>query len=109
MASQPQRISLLSATGLILTAFILDVGSLIPLVNWITAGMATIIFGIWFYLLGISFINPKLLGSALVSFIIETIPFLSWLPSLTAAVIAVIIIVKSEDRLGIKLPGLGLK
>jgi|SRR3989344_2303774 len=97
MARPVNRIGVVSIIAMVAIALPLDILSLIPFVNILTDLVAVAIFGLWFYLLDVGFINPKLFGSALIGFVIELVPILSWLPGLTAAVIASIIIVKLED------------
>jgi hypothetical protein len=106
---KPQRIGIVSIIFLIITAIIFDLISLIPFVNIVSGLIAYAVFGIWFYILGVGFMNPKRFATAAVSAVIGFIPFLSMLPELTIAVIVVILMVKSEDTLGIKLPGVGAK
>ena len=107
MAKPSPRINTLNAIGLISLAALLDIISLIPLINIAVDLLAMIIFGLWFYLLGVGFINPRRFITALAALIVEFIPILSGLPGFTVAVIATIVMVKSEDRLGFKLPLLG--
>jgi len=104
-----QRINSVAIIFMVAIAIIFDLISLIPFVNIVSELIAYAIFGLWFYLLGVGFMNPKRFAVAAVSAIIGFIPFLSMLPELTVAVIVVILMVKSEDRLGIKMPSLGLK
>jgi hypothetical protein len=106
---KPQRINSLNAGLLILAAIIFDLLSIIPLINVITAFVAWLIFGVWFYLLGVGFMNPKRFATIAVSLIIGVIPVLSVLPELTVAIIAIIIMVKSEDKFGLKIPLSGKK
>lgn len=109
MDQKPQRINNFQGASLILVAIILDLLSLIPVVNILVSGLAVLIFGVWFYMLGVGFINPRRFAAAAMSFLVEIIPFISWLPGITVAVITTIIMVKSEDKLGIKLPVPGKK
>ncbi len=66
--------------------------------------MGWIVIGIWLLLLGVSPFTIKRLATAGVSALVEIIPILSVLPSVTVGVIVIIGMVKSEDKLGIKLP-----
>lgn len=106
---KPRRINSLNAGLLIFVAIIFDLLSIIPFLNVITSFVAWLIFLVWFYILGVGFINPKRFATIAISFIIGVIPILSILPELTIAIIATIIMVKSEDRLGIKIPSIGAK
>ena len=104
-----QRINSVTTIFMVTTAIIFDLISLIPIVNIVSELVAYVVFGVWFYLLGVGFMNPKRFATAAVSAVIGFIPFVSMLPELTIAVVVVIFMVKSEDKLGIKLPSLGLK
>lgn len=109
MDHKKSRINNFSAGSLILVALLLDLVSLIPVVNIVSSFLAILIFGVWFYILGVGFINPKRFATAIIALVVEMVPVISWLPGLTAAVIATVIMVKSEDRLGIKIPSIGAK
>lgn len=104
MDQKPQRISNFQGACLIVVALFFDLLSLIPVVNVLVSGLAVLLFGVWFYMLGVGFINPRRFVTAAITYLMETIPFISWLPSLTVAVTAIILMVKSEDKLGIKIP-----
>ncbi|MEA1929547.1 MAG: hypothetical protein U9M92_01500 [Patescibacteria group bacterium] len=98
------KISWLSAAFLIVVALVLDLISLIPIVNIIVAPTAWIIFGLWLYILGVGLLNMRRLAAPIISLIIEVIPAVSVIPSLTLAMIITIVIVRFEEKSGIKLP-----
>lgn len=81
-------------------ALFFDLLSIIPFLG----SIAWVTFTIWFYLLGVSPFNVRRLAVIGTSVIIEMFPKLSLIPSVTIGVIAIIVMVKSEDKLGIKLP-----
>ncbi len=68
-------------------------------INWILDIWAWLTFFIWFKLKGVSFTNPKRAVSLNGGFILELIPAVNALPIWTAAVIILIITVKTEDKL----------
>jgi hypothetical protein len=110
---KPQRISNLIAWILIFLALGFDLLALAAgfiAMDWFVGWVAWFFFLIVFYFKGISFIQPKRFGVLAISFIIGSIPFIGALiPELTLAVIATILMVKSEDKLGIKIPSIGKK
>ena len=94
------RIGLVSTIFMPVVAIIFDIFSFIPFVG----ALGWIVFTIWFFLLGISPFTIKRLATMISSTIIELIPWISLLPSVTIGVIVIIIMIKSEDALGVKLP-----
>ena len=102
---KPQRIDNIIAGLMIFTALIFDVLSIIPWVNIITDIAAILLFGLWFMLLGVGFMNPRRIATWATAGIIEAIPILSILPGITVGVAATIFMVKLEDKTGLKIPG----
>jgi hypothetical protein len=101
-----QRINNVTAGLMIITALAYDAVQafldwiLIGLVvNWILDIWAWLTFFIWFKLRGVSFANPKRAISLNGGFIAELIPAVNALPIWTAAVIIMVITVKTEDKL----------
>ncbi len=83
---------------MICTAAVLDLISLIPIVNIVVDVLAWLIFFFWFRELGFPFTkNNKLMGSVVVSFIIGFIPILSILPEITLGVLLNILIINGEQ------------
>ena len=102
---RPQRINNITAGFMIAVAIVFDLISIIPFINILVDIVAWLVFGFWFALLGVGFINPRRFAVMATSFIVGAIPVVSTLPELTVAIIVTILMVKSEDKLGIKLPG----
>jgi len=101
-----QRINNVTAIFMIVVALLYDAAQafldfiLIGLaVNWILDIWAWLTFFIWFKLKGVSFANPKRAVSLNGGFILELIPAVNVLPIWTAAVIILVITVKTEDKL----------
>ena len=101
-----QRINSVTAIFMIVVALLYDAVQafldfiLIGLaVNWILDIWAWLTFFIWFKLKGVSFANPKRAISLNGGFILELIPAVNALPIWTAAVIILVITVKTEDKL----------
>lgn len=101
-----QRVDSITAILMIIVALLYDAVQafldfiLIGLVvNWILDVWAWLTFFIWFKLKGVSFTNPKRAISLNGGFIAELIPAVNALPIWTAAVIIMVITVKTEDKL----------
>lgn len=102
--SQKKRISGLTAIGLLAVAGIFDLINWIPIVNYIATVGETLVFGFWFWSLGLGWKNPRVLASGAVGIIISAIPALSALPETILSVAVIIGLVTAEDKLGIKIP-----
>ena len=100
------RISLASMILMPAFALTFDLFSLLPFINFIIAPIAWIIFTIWLFLEGVSPFSGRRAAVVMSSFIIGLIPVLSMLPEITVGIISIIFMVKSEDKLGLKLPAL---
>lgn len=101
LEKKPERIGLVTMIFAPMLALLFDLlSSFIPIVG----SILWIVFAIWFFILGISPLNLKRLATMLSSVVIELIPLVSILPSITVGVIAIIVMVKLEDKVGIKLP-----
>lgn len=111
MDHKPQRISNLTGGILVILALVFDFLALVAGIvglNWVVSWLAWLFFLIFFYFKGVSFAQPKRFGALTISLIIGSIPFVgAIIPEITLAVIATIIMVKSEDKLGIKIPSVG--
>lgn len=90
-----------------MAALFFDLLSLIPFLNVIVAPIAWITVTLWLYLEGVSPLSGRRLATIGVSFIVGLIPILSMLPEITLAVVAIILMVKLEDRVTKAVPGLG--
>lgn len=104
---QRQRINNFTAAALVCTALVFDLCSFVMgfiAMDWFVSLMAWPIFGIWLYLLGVGFLSPKRFAIMLATVTVGAIPFVAMLPELTLGIIAMIGVVKSEDKLGIKVP-----
>lgn len=86
MEKQTPKIGAVTTASMIFLALIFDAISLIPFVNLTSAFVAWLIFGTWFYLLGLGFANPRRIATIGTSFLIEFIPIISMIPSITFGV-----------------------
>jgi len=99
-----KRIGNLTFGLMVALAIILDIISIIPGANIIVDIVAALVFGLWFMLRGVGFVNPRRFSVGIIAIIIELVPFLSILPGITAGVVITILSVRTEDRLGIHIP-----
>lgn len=112
-----KRINAITAGAMIFVALALDLSGLLldtlfffaPIFGFIISFIAWILFAIWFLLLGIGLLSARRLAAFGSGIVIEAVPVLNMLPGITVSVVAIIIMVKLEDRLGVKLPGAGMK
>jgi hypothetical protein len=97
--TKTQRISNLNAGLMVIVALLFDLVGVVPVLNIVTEFIALLIFGLWFFFLGVGFMNPRRFATVLIATVIELIPIVSILPGLTVAVIITIVTVRSEDKL----------
>lgn len=94
-----ERIPTWMATAMIVVALCIDALTLIPIVGSGVSVAAYVGFYVWFKLRGVTFSkNFKNLGSFAGSAIVEF--FFSPLPAFTAAVVALILFTRAEDKGG---------
>jgi hypothetical protein len=97
------RISSTQGVLLVGTAIIFDLISLIPAIGQILAIVgAAVVFSIWFLILHIPLVSPKKLLGWATAGLVEAIPIISWIPSITGGVILMIAITRAEDKLGLQ-------
>lgn len=95
-----ERIKTWMVISMIVVALFVDLITLIPIIAWSASAAAYVGFFIWFKMRGVSFTkNPKNFMAFGVGAIVEF--FLSFLPSFTASVVAIIIFTKAEDKGGL--------
>ena len=89
-------------------AIVGDLVSLIPIVGTFVGPIFWITFAIFLWMKGFGFLNPKRIAVMGVDMVIKMIPFLQEIPvELLIGVIAVVAMIKFEEKTGIKLPGTG--
>jgi len=89
--------------AMLAVSIVADLISLIPAANDAVAIVAGVVFGLWWWFLGLGFLNLKKVITYVVSIVAEFIPFVSILPMITVAVIVTFVISRTEDKLGISL------
>lgn len=89
--------------AIMIAATVGDLISLIPLAGDIVSPIFWGILGLYFYTKGMGFFNGRRLAVAAISFVAEMIPALQELPFLLAGVIAVLFMIRVEDKTGLSL------
>ncbi len=98
------RLSKMAIGGLVTVAVIMDLLNWIPAIGSIVTAIGWVALNVFFYLKGISVFSGKKLATNLASITIGLIPVLEVLPETTVGIIAIIMFVKAEDKLGVKIP-----
>ena len=75
-------------------------------VNWMINILVWLTFFVWFKFNGVSFMGLKRAAIFNGGFFLEFIPLVAELPLWTATIIMMIIMVKLEDKVGVKLAGI---
>ena len=97
------RISKQTTVILIGLAGIADIFTLIPFVGDFLGWIFWIIMSVVFWKLGLGLVNFRKLTSMLISTAIEFIPVVQMLPTITAAMAAIIFFSRLEDKTGLKI------
>jgi hypothetical protein len=84
-------------------AGIADIFTFIPFVGDFVGWIFWIIMSVVFWKLGLGLVNYRKLTSMLISTAIEFIPFVQMLPSITAAMAAIIFFSRIEEKTGLKI------
>lgn len=100
------KISNLSAIILIFIAVLADLATLIPFVGDVVGPVFWIGINIYFWTVGMGIINGKKIATSAISLIAEIIPGIQALPSITVAVVAIIIMTRLEEKTGISVASL---
>lgn len=86
---------------MLIVGIILDIASIVPVLNFFTDFVAIIVFGIWFYVLGMGIVNARKLAGPIVAMIIEAVPAASIIPSITLSIIITYILIRIENKTGV--------
>lgn len=107
-APQPQdthKISNTAFAAMSIVAILLDLISLIPIVNVATLAFAGVIFTFWWWKLGLGLLNFKKALNYALGALVEVIPILSWLPGITVVVVMMFVFTRAEEKAGVNLTG----
>ncbi len=94
------RVSMPMSVLLMGFATVCDLLSLIPFVGDAVGPIFWIIVGIYFWTKGMGILNGRKLAVAVISFVAELIPVVQELPMLLAGIIAMLFIIRVEDKTG---------
>lgn len=97
------RIGLIAIVILVVAALIADLLSLIPFVGDIVGPLFWIGASIYFWQSGLGLVNGRRLATSIISMVAEMIPAIQELPLILAGIIAIIVMVRIEDKTGISL------
>lgn len=91
---------------ILITAVIADLLSLVPFVGDIVGPIFWVCVSIYLWSIGCGLLNARRLATSIISMVAEMIPLVQELPLIFAGALAVIILVRIEDKTGKKLmPG----
>ncbi len=103
------RIGAVGIVFLVALATLADLFSLIPFVGDIVGPIFWICASVYLWKIGCGLLNARRLATSLISMVAEMIPIVQELPLILAGMIAVIVMVRMEDKTGISIPGIGDK
>ncbi len=99
------RMGWVGISGLLVVGIILDLVTLIPGAGTLLAPPVWIAINTYLWIIGCGIVNAKRLSTSLISMVGEMIPALQALPINILGIIAIIIMVRLEDKTGIKVHG----
>ncbi|MBP6858551.1 MAG: hypothetical protein KBC33_01830 [Candidatus Pacebacteria bacterium] len=105
-SGKKNRISNKAAALLIGSAIIADLLTLIPIVGIIVGPTYWVLINIYLFKSGFGFMNGKRLAASGVSAIAEIIPAIQALPTITLAMIIIVVTTRIEDKTGISVGSL---
>ncbi len=97
------RISLTASGFLVLLAIIADLISLIPFVGMVSGPTFWVLASWYLWKKGCGLFNARRLATELISSVVEIIPAIQALPAATVGIIAVLLMIRIEDRTGISM------
>lgn len=100
------KISTLAGIILVFLAILADILSLVPLAGTIVGPIFWLVVGLYFWNIGMGVINGKRLATGAISIVAEIIPVIQSLPTITVAVIVIIIMTRIEEKTGISVSSL---
>ncbi len=97
------RISMGMSVFLIIIAGVFELIGLVPILGSFSATIFWFCVGVYFWSKGMGIFSPKKLVTIVISYVIEIIPIVQWLPALIIGIIVYLIIVRMEDKTGLSL------
>jgi hypothetical protein len=95
------RISMAMSIFLIVIAGCFELIGLIPVLGSFSATIFWFCIGLYFWSKGMGLFSPKKLVTVAISYVIEIIPLIQWLPALIIGIIVFLIIIRIEDKTGL--------
>lgn len=104
---KPTKNRLGNSEAILLLAFavVCDLLSLIPGINILVMIVGQGLIALFFSMHGVSVFSKKRGVTYTAASVVEFIPVLSMLPALTLEVLIMVAITRTEDKIGIKIPG----
>lgn len=103
MEGKQYRIGTVAAGLLIILAIIFDILTLIPIVGDFLGPLFWVMASIYFWKIGMGFVNGRKLAVTLISLVAELIPVIQEFPAILLGIIVVIVMTRIEDRTGVSL------
>ncbi len=97
------RVGMASSIVFIVIAAFFDLLSVIPLIGGAFGFIFWVIFGIFLYTKGIKMWDGKKMAVSAISFLAELFPFVQTLPTLIAGSIAILLMIRIEDKIGVSI------
>lgn len=103
MAVKPKtnyRVGIAMSVVLVGVAGVFDAASLIPFVGTVMGPIFWVVSGVYLWTKGVGLFGGKKIATTAISFVAEIFPFSQELPMLTAGIVALLIIIRIEDKTG---------
>lgn len=97
------RISLTAGIFLVLAAIVADLISLIPFVGTVSGPLFWVLVSWYLWKKGCGLFNVRRFATEAISTLVEVIPAIQALPAATVGIIAVILMIRVEDRTGVSI------
>lgn len=86
-------------------AAITDAATFIPLVGDFAGPIFWVLASVYLWKAGLGIINGRRLGTSVISMVAEMVPLVQALPTITVAALAIVTMVRLEEKTGISLKG----
>jgi hypothetical protein len=97
------RIGVGMSIVLIAIAVIFDAASVIPFVGTLMGPIFWVISGVYLWTKGVGFFGVKKIATTAISLVAEVVPLSQELPMLVAGIIALLVIIRVEDKTGMSI------
>jgi len=103
MNSSPKKIGFLAICILIFVAIVMDLLTLIPFIGGFIGAVFWIGVGVFLWSKGFGFFNFRRAAPMVISMVAEIIPAVQALPTILAGTVAIIFIIKVQEKTGLSL------